>query len=151
MDVQVLQPMEGILSYVNLDQVWYGIQQVAVTEESDEVDENGNRKRVPVLDDEGKQVMSNHVVVSPEPINNFAVNPNPYGTNPFDMPFPDDPDTEEDEMRGSFNQFMDWYAGSKKESVNLNCIVENQFYRIRFVSDEVAEETVDVLAGAILP
>lgn len=74
-----------------------------MTVDSGRVDDDGNPIRVPKLVDE-KMITTNHLVIAPEPMNDFAVNPNPFGQNPFDAPFPDDPETlGVDEFRGSFN------------------------------------------------
>lgn len=137
---------DGTLRYVNLDSVWYGVQEVVVTVDSGEVDDDGNPIRVPLLDSDEKMITTNHLVIAPEPMNDFVVNPNPFGQNPFDAPFPDNPSTEEDEFRGSFNQMMDYLAGDRMESLTVNCIVENLFYANKFT-----EQTDDYLAYYMLP
>ena len=68
---------DGTLRYVNLDSVWYGVQEVVVTVDSGEVDDDGNPIRVPLLDSDEKMITTNHLVIAPEPMNDFAVNPNP--------------------------------------------------------------------------
>ena len=146
LDSQTTVPDDGTLRYINLDSVWYGVQEVVVTVDSGEKDDDGNPIRVPKLVDE-KMITTNHLVIAPEPMNNFAVNPNPFGQNPFDAPFPDDPGTPGvDEFRGSFNQFMDVEAGEREESLTVNCVIENLFYANRFSYD-----TGDVLANMKLP
>lgn len=147
LDAQTSVPDDGTLRYINLDSVWYGIQEVVVTVENGEIAEDGTPIRVPMLDSDGKMITTNHIVIVPEPMNDFAVNPNPFGENPFDAPFPDDPDTpEENEYRGSFNQFMDWLAGNLEKSIVVNCAIENLFYANGF-SDDVG----DVLANVKIP
>lgn len=107
---------DGTLRYVNLDSVWYAIQEVEVLHKTDKVDDKGQPIYEPLKDDAGNVITTNHVVVAKEPMNDFAVNPNPFGQNPFDAPEPDDESTEEDEFRGSFNQMMDYVAGEWKSS-----------------------------------
>ena len=132
------KPPEGIIKYINLESVWYGVQEVVVTHET--TGDDGKTQLVPVQDSDGNYITAQHLVLAPEPMNNFAVNPNPYGKNPFD-----------DEELGSLNQFLDKMAGEKLESVKIDCIVENLFYANRFVDEAVADQNDDSVAGLALP
>ncbi len=142
MDAVTMTPSEGISRYISLGGLWYGVQKVALRDNEDD--------DKLVLDSENNYISTENLVLAPEPLNDFTMHANPYGTNPFDAPgwaWDDEGNAPDEPNRGSFNEFMKVRAGSVlKTSIQIDCIVENLFKGNQF---DCAKD--DLLAKWIFP
>lgn len=82
-------------------------------------------------DDNGELVYSDKLKIV-EGMNDFVVNPNPFGDNPFDKEGGIDASgISDDYTYDSFNGLLDSMSREHKALNSVNCIVENLFYKNR--------------------
>ena len=120
-DVKEIENNKNTIKFVNLDSVWYGL----------------------VRDKGENEEFSHDNLTIVDGMNNFVVNPNPYGENIFDAEF-----KFGGQSWDSFNQYVKQRSLDKEKDVQIHRIVENKFYHNTF--EHYSQETQD-LVGSIIP
>ena len=140
-DSEQIELPEGTVQFVNLDAIWYGIVRTPVLNDN-YCDDNGN----PLVDEFGRQIDNEGNLVEDvedtyyrnesgevvyrdqlkivDKMNDFNVNPNVFGQNPFDA----------SGLTGftgvsSFNGVLHRVSKDNERLEPLNCIVRNLYYK----------------------
>lgn len=123
--VQQLDSVDGLVDFVNLDSLWFGIVRTAT---------------VPTMFDSNGDVVMYDKLQFINGMNDFDENPNKFGRNPFDATL-----TQYGSFRdayGTFNQFVQHTATRLQRSVQINSVIDNLYCGQPFDSSEQYEITL---------
>ena len=125
-DVRALDNVEGLVNLLNLDTIWYGLVRTEALPTN--FDSNGD-----VIMCDSLQLING--------MNDFDVNPNKFGTNPFENGQLLKDGSQFVDSYHTFNQFVQHCADVYQKSIQINCITENQFYGSQLDLSNTSDET----------